>query len=82
LSITTISTNAAPLGTIRAMSEIGVVVQVRDEEANDLGRCLAPPPVEPGDVIVLEHGPPLRVVAVISTPAGSAVVPVTARDPS
>lgn len=62
------------------MSELGVPVVVRDSGTlDDIGACTAPAPVEVGDLLALEHGPPLRVVDVLPVPGDAACVPVLAR---
>lgn len=40
--------------------ELGITVRVRDESLDDLGLATVPEPVEVGDLVCLEHGPPLR----------------------
>jgi hypothetical protein len=50
----------------------GVTVTLRDADTiDDLGACHAPPPVEPGDLVSLEHGPPLRLVVVLVPSTGA-----------
>jgi hypothetical protein len=62
------------------MSALGVRLVLRDVvTADDLGTCTVPGPVEIGDLVALEHGPPLRVVDVLPVPAGSPCVPVLVR---
>jgi hypothetical protein len=43
----------------------GVPVLAHDLSGDDLGRFHMPAPVEPGDLVVGEHGPLWRVVSVI-----------------
>jgi hypothetical protein len=55
-------------------------VVIRDSVTLDeIGTCTAPVPVEPGDLLVFEQGPPLRVTTVLWVPVGATVVPVLAR---
>jgi hypothetical protein len=57
-----------------------VTVCLRDADTiDDLGTCHAPPPVEPGDLVSLEHGPPLRLVYVLKPAPGARAVPALAR---
>lgn len=59
---------------------LGICVVVRDTVTlDDVGVCHAPPPVQVGDLVALEHGPPLRVTNVLPVPAGATAVPVLAR---
>jgi hypothetical protein len=58
----------------------GIAVSLRDADTiDDLGACHAPLPVEPGDLVSLEHGPPLRVVVVLVPAPGAKAVPALAR---
>ena len=55
--------------TVRAMGEgPGVAVRVFLSDDAELGTVHLPPPIEPGDMLALEDGLPLRVVAVVPTP--------------
>jgi hypothetical protein len=66
------------------MHELGVRVVIRDARSlDDVGECTAPPaPVEPGDLLALEHGRLLRVVDVLALAPGSHVVAVLACPPA
>jgi hypothetical protein len=62
---------------LASVLELGVTLALRDADTFDeLGRCTAPAPIELGDVVALEHGPPLRVVDVLWVPDGAPLVPV------
>jgi hypothetical protein len=74
MSPSAVSTPGASVVRLRGRT-VGVPVRLRDASTMDeLGVVHAPPPAEPEDVVGLEHGPLLRVVAVL-VPVGSAVVP-------
>jgi hypothetical protein len=49
----------------RRMGEVGVAVRLFDRAFADLGLVHAPLPVEVGDIVSREHGPPLRVVDLV-----------------
>ena len=54
----------------------GVELVLRDlATLDDVGRCHAPPPVRPGD-LVATHGAVYRIVNVLWTPPGALCVPV------
>jgi hypothetical protein len=53
------------------VSAPGVPVRVYDAEGGELGLARVPPPVIPGDLLWLDHGRPLQVVAVAPLPPGS-----------
>jgi hypothetical protein len=52
---------------------IGAAVRLFTTEADDLGTVTAPAPVEPDDVVALEHGPPLRILCVAALDPGGRV---------
>jgi hypothetical protein len=56
----------------RAENVEAVVLQLSPEVLPDRGLRL-------GDLLALEHGPPLRVVDILPVPAGASCVPVLAR---
>jgi len=49
----------------------GVPVRVYDSEGDELGLARVPSPVLPGDLLWLDQGRPLRVVAVVPLPPNS-----------
>jgi hypothetical protein len=45
---------------------VGVPVRVHDLTGDDLGVDHVPPPVEPGDLVLLEHARPARLRPLVS----------------
>jgi hypothetical protein len=79
MSPSAVSTPGASVVRLRGRT-VGVPVRLRDASTMDeLGVVHAPPPAEPEDVVGLEHGPLLRVVAVL-VPVGSAVPALVNRE--
>jgi hypothetical protein len=54
------------------LGELGARVRLTDGNGDDVGVAHLPRPVEPGDLAALEHGFPLRLVAVVHLEAGGA----------
>jgi hypothetical protein len=52
---------------------IGAAVRLYSIDTDDLGLIHAPTPVEPDDLVAAEHGPPLRVVSVVTLGPGGPV---------
>jgi hypothetical protein len=50
-----------------------VTVRIYDVEGDELGLARVPPPVLPDNELWLDHGRPLRVVAVVPLPVGSRI---------
>jgi hypothetical protein len=62
------------LGCGRIPNLPGIAVRVRDAQTfDDLGVVTVPGPIEPGDVIALEEGPPLRVQSVLLCRPGAVI---------
>ena len=57
---------------------LGVPVRLRDEATLD-DLVHAPPPVEPGFLVALTDGPPLRLVCLLVAPTGAPRLPALAR---
>lgn len=51
-----------------ALADCSVAVFLFDAEADNLGLAYVPRPVEPGDVLALADGPPLRVTLLVQLP--------------
>jgi hypothetical protein len=49
-------------------ARLGVLVRVDDARGVTAGFVHAPPPILPGDVVALAHGPPLRILSVAPAP--------------
>jgi hypothetical protein len=65
------------------MQELGVTVVIRDSQTlDDVGQCHASPPIQVGDLVAFENGPPWRVVAMLPVALGARVTPVLARPAS
>jgi hypothetical protein len=76
VSFSAISTATPASAIITSVTELGSPVCLRDTDtADDLGICHALPPVEPGDLVSLERGDPLRLVAVIEPWPNAKAVP-------
>jgi len=55
------------------LRELGARVHLYDATGDDAGVAHLPRSVEPGDIAACEHGPPLRIVALVDVEAGGPV---------
>jgi hypothetical protein len=69
------------LAVLQALADCSVAVFLFDAEADNLGLAYAPRPVEPGDVLALADGPPLRVTLLVQLPAGGVIEALAEVEP-
>jgi hypothetical protein len=67
--------------TVFALTDCSVVVSLFDAETKNLGLVHAPRPVEPGDLLALADGPPLRVTVLVRLPGDGKVGAVAEVEP-
>jgi hypothetical protein len=66
---------------VHALAHCSVAVRLFDARTDNLGLVHAPRPVEPGDVLALVDGPPLRVTLLVQLPAGGSVEALAEVEP-
>ena len=63
------------------LADCSVAVWLFDAETDNLGLVHAPRPIEPGDVLALADGAPLRVTLLVELPAGAKVEALAEVEP-
>jgi hypothetical protein len=63
------------------LKDCSVAVWLFDAETENLGLAHAPRPIEPGEVLALAAGPPLRVKLLARLPAGGKVEALAEAEP-
>jgi hypothetical protein len=66
---------------IHALTDCSVAVFLFDAAGDNLGLAHAPRPVEPGDVLALADGPPLRVTLLVQLPAEGVIEALAEVEP-
>jgi hypothetical protein len=67
---------------VHALADCSVAVLLVDAETENLGIVHAPWPLEPGDLLALADGPPLRVTVLAPLPAGGKVEALAEVEPA
>jgi hypothetical protein len=84
VSTSAISTGAASwamIALVRALGDCCVAIWLFGGQTDNLGLMHVPRPVEPGDVLALASGPPLRVTVLVQLPPGGKLEAVAEVEP-